>query len=103
MEKYFWPFDKPRPETAASGPRENEESLERRFRMPLSVFNIVFQGVTASSKYMRKGLMSKAAGNPGISPVFEVIASLKQLVYGIPADLCDDIFEISESTAPESR
>jgi Plant transposon protein len=101
MLKYFWPHTQVRPNTSSYSPRVSEKIFERRFRMPRSVFNRVFEGVVRSSPYMRKGLTPDATGKLGISPLMKVIAALKQLAYGIPADLCDDMFGISESTASQ--
>ncbi|CDF33411.1 unnamed protein product [Chondrus crispus] len=87
MVKYFWPSDMMRP------------AFERRFRMPRDVFNSVLEVTVAHSEYLRKGLRPDALGRMGISPLLKVICAMYQLSYGIPADLADDLFEVSETTA----
>lgn len=67
--------------------------------MPRSVFTSVLVKVCNESEYLRQGLKADACGRKGISPLVKVITAMRQLGYGIPADLCDDLFEVSETTA----
>lgn len=53
----------------------------------------------SSSEYLRKGLWPDCTGELGISPLLKVICAMRQLSYGIPADLGDDLFDVSEKTA----
>eukprot|EP00171_Calliarthron_tuberculosum_P004333 IDg4333t1 len=106
MVKYFWPRDELRPFNPSLpgslpryGPTASEKSFERRFRMPRAVFDRIFQVVVQHSAYFRQGLRPDATGRLGISPLIKVITALRQLAYGIPSDMCDDMFEVSETTA----
>lgn len=99
MLRYFWPADMLRPGTADYGPSQPESAFTRRFRLPRHIFNRVFTGVVSTSEYFTRGLNCNAAGKRGISPLIKVIAALRILSYGIPADFCDDSFDISETVA----
>jgi Plant transposon protein len=101
MGKYFWPVEMLRPNTTVCGPRQPEHAFERRFRMPRLVFDRVLTKVVAASEYFRRGLRPDATGRLGITPLIKVIVALRQLAYGIPSDLCDDMFAVSETTAAE--
>ena len=35
----------------------------------------------------------------GISPLIKILTALRRLAYGIPSDLCHDLFDVSETTA----
>lgn len=99
MVKYFWPGNLMRPGTNQRGPEQSESSFERRFRMPRSVFNVIFEKVVLHSAYMRKGLKPDALGRMGISPLVKVMCALRQIAYGIPSDLSEELFNVSETTA----
>lgn len=99
MFKYFWPVDLNRSNTAQCGPQQNEETFERRFRMPRQIFDRACTTSIAHSAYLRKGLKPDCTGRMGITPILKVICTLWQLSYGICADLSDDLFEVSETTA----
>jgi len=99
MIKYFWPSTHTRPGTNQRGPAQPETSFERRFRMSRAIFNRVCTAVVAESAYMRQGLRPDATGKLGITPLLKVICALRQLAYGIPVDLADDLFDVSETTA----
>lgn len=99
MLRYFWPHNEVRPGTNLYGPSQSEVAFERRFRMPRFVFNRVLVTVCNGSPYMCQGLRPDATGRKGISPLMKVITALRQLAYGIPADLSDDLFDVSETTA----
>jgi hypothetical protein len=101
MEKYFWPVEMLRLNTTMCGPRQPERAFERRFRMPRLVFDTVLTKFVAASEYFRRGLRPDATGRAGITPLIKVIVALRQLAYGIPSDLCDDMFDVSETTAAE--
>lgn len=51
------------------------------------------------SKYLREGLRPHCARRMGISPLLKEICTLRQLSYGLPTHLADNIFHISEATA----
>lgn len=44
-------------------------------------------------------MLPDATGRMGISPLLKVIVALRMLVYAIPADLADDMFDVSAVTA----
>lgn len=98
MLKYFWPQNMRRPGTLQFGPQQPESAFERRFRMPRLVFNRVLVEKTAASEYLRKGLKPDVVGKLDISPLLKVICAM-QLSHAIPADLADDLFDVSPSTA----
>jgi len=98
MEKYFWPSSSVNPSTGANRPSHPESTFERRFRMPRTVFNALFQGVLTSAYFM-KGLKPDACGRLGITPLVKVIVALRELSYGLCADLMDELSEVSSTTA----
>lgn len=97
--KYFWPSDLLRPGTNSFGPEQSESAFERRFRMPRNIFNKVMETCLAHSPYIIQGLKPDCTGKMGISPLMKVICALRTLSYGISADLSEDMFNISETTA----
>lgn len=97
--KYFWPENLQRAGTDSFGPEQPEISFERRFRMPRTVFNKVMTTCLAHSPYIKQGLRPDCTGKFGISPLMKVICALRMLAYGIPADLADDMFNMSQTTA----
>ena len=40
-----------------------------------------------------------ATGRMGISPLLKVIVAIRMLAYALPADLADDMFDVSPITA----
>lgn len=99
MLRYFWPSNMLRPSTLYKGPQQSEEAFERRFRMPRTVFNRIFERTVHVSEYLRKGLRPNAVGKFGITPLLKVVCGMRMMAYGIPADLSDDLFDVSETTA----
>lgn len=67
--------------------------------MSRAVFNRVFTAVTLDSDYLCQGLKPDVTGRMGISPLIKFVCALRQLAYGLPADLADDLFDVSETTA----
>lgn len=55
----------------------------------------------SNSDYLRQGLRPNCSRKMGISPLLTVICALRQLSYGIPTDISDNLFDISESTAAQ--
>lgn len=98
IEKYFWPSSSLNLSTGANGPAHPESTFERRFRLPRVVFNALFRGAL-TSEYFTKGLKPDACGRLGIAPLVKVIAALRELSYGLCADLMDDLSEVSSTTA----
>lgn len=99
MLKYFWPAHEMRPGTNSFGPEQPEHAFERRFRMPRISFNRILSVCITHSEYMRQGLKPDCTGKMGITPLVKVICALRILSYGIPSDLADDMFNVSETTA----
>ncbi|PXF45440.1 hypothetical protein BWQ96_04738 [Gracilariopsis chorda] len=67
--------------------------------MSRRVFSRIFAAVVNESDYIRKGLRSDAVGKMAILPLLEVVCALRQLSYGITANLSDNLFDVAESTA----
>lgn len=99
MLKYFWPSNVFRPGTNEKGPEQPEAVFERRFRMPRLIFSRITNAVVSHSEYFRRGLKPDATGKTGITPLLKIICALRQISYDIPADLSDDLFDVSETTA----
>lgn len=68
--------------------------FDRRFRMPRRLFNRMCAATVSPSQYLRQGLKPDCTGRMCISPVLKVICALRQLSYGLPADLSDDLFDV---------
>lgn len=98
-KKYFWPETIQRPGTNDFGPEQPEHVFERRFRMPRVIFNRVMATCISQSTYIRQGLNPDCTGRIGITPLIKIICALKMISYGLPADMADDMFDISETTA----
>jgi hypothetical protein len=78
----------------------NENDFERRFRMPRSVFNNIWE------KIKEKGLFVESkinfSGKKGIHPLVRFTACLRRLAYGDSADREDENLEIAKSTVNAS-
>lgn len=68
--------------------------------MSKALFTLVFKANVASSAYLRQRLRPDVCERIGINPLQKVIFALRQLAHGLPSDLADDFFDLSESTAP---
>lgn len=99
MMKNFWPSNMQPLGTNFYGPEHSEKALERRFRMPRSVLNLVLAHTMAHFHYLRRGLRLDAVGRVEVTPLRKVICTLRMLVYGLPSDISDDMFDLSETTA----
>lgn len=98
MIRYFWSTNSPGPGTTEDGPTQTEWSLERRFRIPRTVFNKLSSGVCSANTYFTQGLSPDAVGNYGIFPLIKILTEWRKLAYGIPAGLCYDLFDVSGMT-----
>lgn len=58
-----------------------------------------FSAGIAESAYLRQGLRPDACGHIGITPLLKFLSALRQLSYGLPADMADDLFDVSKTTA----
>ena len=65
------------------------------------LFERILYAVIQHNDYFRQGMRPNAAGLLGISPLLKVICALRQIAYDIPADLADDLFDVSETTAAD--
>ncbi|CAH9139047.1 unnamed protein product [Cuscuta epithymum] len=76
------------------------ELFRRRFRMNIELFNRILQDVENYDNYFQQ--KTDAVGNIGLSPLQKMVAAIRMLAYGCPADLLDEYVQIGESTAVES-
>ncbi|CAH9104101.1 unnamed protein product, partial [Cuscuta europaea] len=76
------------------------ELFRRRFRMNIELFNKILQDVENYDNYFQQ--KTDAVGNIGLSPLQKMVAAIRMLAYGCPADLLDEYVQIGESTAVES-
>lgn len=67
--------------------------------MHRTVFNRTTNAVVSHSCYFRQGLRPDATGRVGITPILKIICALRQLSYDLPADLSEELFDVSETTA----
>jgi hypothetical protein len=58
--------------------------------------------LSSASEYFQRGLRPDVTGRLGITPLIKEIVALHQLAYGIPSDLCDNMSDVSNTTAAES-
>ncbi|CAH9101527.1 unnamed protein product [Cuscuta europaea] len=76
------------------------EKFRRRFRMDIKLFQRILRAIEAYDDYFTQKV--DAIGNPGLSPLQKIIASIRMLAYGCAADILDEYVQIGESTAIES-
>lgn len=76
------------------------EHFRRRFRMDVDLFNRILCAIGSYDNYFTPKV--DAVGKCGLSPLQKMIAALRMLAYGCPADLLDEYIQIGESTAIES-
>ncbi|KAH7524947.1 hypothetical protein FEM48_Zijuj06G0173200 [Ziziphus jujuba var. spinosa] len=76
------------------------EHFRRRFRMDVELFKRILQAIKNYDDYFTQKV--DAAGRVGLSPLQKMIAAVRMLAYGCPADLLDEYVQIGESTAIES-
>jgi hypothetical protein len=74
-----------------------ESYFRRRFQMSIGLFKQIAEEVAKYDTYFVQ--KRNAAGELGHSTYQKVIAALRMLAYGIPADLIDDHLAMGESTA----
>lgn len=80
MDEYFRAENEPRSDGSGfNGPRCSEDLFERRYRMPRSVYNRVFEKVTTLSQVLVLGDRCDASGRKGISALVKVTAALRML------------------------
>ncbi|CAH9093024.1 unnamed protein product, partial [Cuscuta epithymum] len=74
--------------------------FRRRFRMNIELFTQILQDVENYDSYFRQKI--DAVGNIGLSPLQKMVAAIRMLAYGCPADLLDEYIQIGETTSIES-
>ncbi|CAH9104978.1 unnamed protein product [Cuscuta europaea] len=74
--------------------------FRRRFRMDIELFTRILQDVENYDSYFRQKV--DAVGNIGLSPLQKMVAAIRMLAYGCPANLLDEYVQIGETTAIES-
>jgi Plant transposon protein len=78
----------------------NEVDFARRFRMPRTVFNRVWENLNGKAPFQQyHDCVTKRAG---IHPLVRFVACLRKLSYGDCSDRNDEKYEISESTLDTS-
>jgi hypothetical protein len=77
-----------------------EKEFRRRFRMRKGPYLKIVGAVTKHDEYFKR--KSNAARTMGFYPIQKLTAAMRQLCYGINADLVDEYLRIVESTALES-
>jgi Plant transposon protein len=78
----------------------SEAEFERRFRVPMAVWEVLKEGVLRADRYFYQ--RKDAAGVLGARTYQKMGAAVRQLSYGIPADACVEYVRLSESTCNES-
>ncbi|TVU47526.1 hypothetical protein EJB05_07130 [Eragrostis curvula] len=83
-----------------ANPVYTPEMFRRRFRMKRHVFVRILNGVHSVDRYFQQ--RENCTGLLGLSPLQKVVAAMRILVYGLPADAVDEYVQIGESTAREA-
>ncbi|XP_026399845.1 uncharacterized protein LOC113295737 [Papaver somniferum] len=73
--------------------------FRRRYRMDIDLFKRILRGIHYHDDYFTQRV--DAAKKYGLSPLQKMMASVKMLAYGCPADSVDEYIQIGESTAIE--
>ncbi|KAK3225453.1 hypothetical protein Dsin_005315 [Dipteronia sinensis] len=76
------------------------EHFRRRFRMDVELFKKILRAIGNYDVYFTQKV--DAVGKDGLSPLQKMIAAVRMLAYGCPADILDEYVQIGESTAIES-
>ncbi|WVZ50925.1 hypothetical protein U9M48_002130 [Paspalum notatum var. saurae] len=83
-----------------ANPIYTPEQFRRRFRMSRDLFNRILNGVISVDPYFEQ--RGDCTGLMGLSALQKVVASMRILAYGVPADATDEYVQIGESTAREA-
>ncbi|TVU18694.1 hypothetical protein EJB05_34805 [Eragrostis curvula] len=83
-----------------ANPVYNPETFRKRFRMKRHVFIRILNGVHSVDRYFQQ--RENCTGLLGLSPLQKVVAAMRILAYGLPADAVDEYVQIGESTAREA-
>lgn len=77
----------------------DKKTFRRRFRMQRSLFVKILNAVQSHDNYFVQ--KADCTGKPGLSALQKVVAAIRQLAYGLPADAIDEYVQIGETTALE--
>lgn len=80
----------------SEGSTYSEKLFRRRFRMKKRLFMRIFEGVCREDSYFQT--KPDGIGKTGIAGLVKVVAAVKMLAYGVPADMLDDALEMSETS-----
>jgi hypothetical protein len=81
---------------AGSASTFSTEEFERRFRVPKKIWDVLREGICRADNYFRQ--KRDATGLTGASTEQKMVAAIRQLAYGIPADACVEYVRLSETT-----
>lgn len=84
----------------AENPKYPARVFRRRFRMSRGVYNRLHDAVVGHDRYFVQ--RPDAAGRCGLSSHQKIVAALRMLCYGDPADRLDEHLQISETSALKS-
>jgi hypothetical protein len=84
----------------AERPRYGDELFRRRFRMSKTLFLCIVNDIEEHDDYFKQ--KPDATKRMGFSSLQKCTAAIRLLAYGFAADLADELYKISESTALES-
>ncbi|KAK3232470.1 hypothetical protein Dsin_004351 [Dipteronia sinensis] len=76
------------------------EHFRCRFRMNVELFNRILRAIETNDDYFTQ--KTDAVRKLGLSPLQKMMAAVRMLAYGCPADFLDEYVQIGESTAIES-
>ena len=88
---------------AAIPPAYSDDKFTRRWRMPRSLVEWLYEDITHpvhGCRYFQKGPQSIG---PGVSSLQKLCAALRMICYGVPADFMDDLCDVSETVRCQSR
>ncbi|TVU40000.1 hypothetical protein EJB05_13445 [Eragrostis curvula] len=83
-----------------ANPVYTPETFRKRFRMKQHVFIRILNGVHSVDRYFQQ--RENCTRLLGLSPLQKVVAAMRILAYGLPADAVDEYVQIGESTAREA-
>ena len=83
-----------------TNPVHKAKAFRRRYRMSREVFLRILNGVRDYDDYFQA--KRDCTGKLGLSSYQKCSAAVRQLAYGVPGDILDDYFRMSESTCVET-
>ncbi|WVZ76194.1 hypothetical protein U9M48_024185, partial [Paspalum notatum var. saurae] len=83
-----------------ANPIYTSEQFRRRFWMNRDLFNRILNGVIFVDPYFEQ--RSDCTGLMGLSALQKMVASMRILTYGVPADATNEYVQIGESTTREA-